>query len=292
MKIGISGSSGFIGTALKAAAKISGSPCTFVDTQFDVLASHEWVSYFQKNTGLECFLHLAGISHVPTCEENSKLAIETNTLAVSSMLDAIRRTKTKTHVIFFSSAQVYDIQKVGSQKINESSPLGPQNFYGWTKLWAEGIIEQTCSICDIPYTILRLFNHSHKTQSPQFFLPHLYSQILSKKSNEDLSPILVGNLNLDRDIGSLQDLCKVLLKVIEKRPQGTFNICSGYKKNLRVLAESLARKMDYPIQFETDLKKLRPGEAASIIGDCSKLIQATGWHPTTSSEAELIDQFL
>ena len=91
---------------------------------------------------------------------------------------------------------------------------------------------------------MRPFNHTHRSQSPAFFLPHLY-HVMSQASSSEVLPISVGNLDLERDIGSIDDLISAFVAIVENSAASelyqVFNICSGRVKNLRKLAEVLLR---------------------------------------------------
>jgi nucleoside-diphosphate-sugar epimerase len=225
--------------------------------------------------------HFAAISSPIHCLQNKDLAKKVNVEGAYSFAQAIAEKFPDSSFIFPSTGQVYAAGDI----LDESSHLNPVNFYAETKLEAEILLSKL----RLNLTILRLFNHTHKSQGSQFFLPSIHQQILkgSKK-------IVTGNLQIIRDVGAVRDLIKALNAVLNKNLQGgVYNLCSGIGKNLGTLANELARQMDQSVEWVLDPKLLRPGEPNSIIGNSDKFQSTFGWKPEESiNEVKLVESFL
>jgi GDP-4-dehydro-6-deoxy-D-mannose reductase len=254
----------------------------------------------------QVLIHFAGLSHVPTCEKNPELAYSVNALGTVLLLEAIRKSEMPLRFIFASTAQVYAKGEEGGDWVfTEESPISPQNLYARTKLLAESALSEATLSSSIQGEILRIFNHTHRTQSPDFFLPHLHQELLKSKELGGGRAIPVGNLDLARDLGCVQDFCRAIEAILAHQPKPgavpgvqakssipVWNIASGTAKNLRMLAEEMAKRIGCQPNFEVDSSRLRKGEPIRIVGSHDRLTRATGWVPHAKSEADLIESFL
>lgn len=290
----VTGAHGFIGQNLVKALNKAG-----MEPHGPELDLHDYGSIKRSLEGSpwDVVIHLAAISNIPKCEKDPELAYRANLNGTALLLEAIRETKLKPHFIFASTAQVYAAPSGAEVSegvvFDEARAIAPQNLYARTKWQAELLLQDFASRYELPITILRLFNHTHKTQGPDFFLPHLYHSILALKPGESIS---VGNLDLERDIGGIQDLLQALTLVTNAAPSPgkaeVFNVCSGRSKTLRELAEKLATKLGVKTTFQVDPSRVRAGEAKSICGSNLKLTAATGWAPKALTADDLIKSFL
>lgn len=298
-RILITGGLGFIGskltTGLVAKGYLVSSP------KFDLLSASS-VNEVVCSQNWDAVIHLAAMSHMMTCEKDPAAAYRVNLSGTALLLDAIQTHCPQSHFIFASSAQVYRAPRQGETNaiiFAEDHPISPQNIYARTKYAGELLIRDASERWGLKTTILRLFNHTHRSQSSEFFLPHLYSAMLAFADRGEGS-ILVGNLDLYRDLGSLDDLVRAFISVLEtaQTPRGEqtkmdlFNVCSGSPKNLRLLAGALAKRLNLNVRFELDPTRIRPGELKSVMGSHLKLSQATGWQPNCVTEEDLLTAFL
>lgn len=245
-------------------------------------------------------IHLAGLSHVPTCEQDPASAFRVNVAGTATLLEAMRRAAPEARLVFASSAQVHQAptpEEGATVVMDENRAIAPQNLYARTKWACELLIESASRRDRLHATVLRLFNHTHKSQSPQFLLPYLFKSILE---GMQLHPgqrirVPVGNLAVLRDIGSIQDLVAAFAATLDRTeiaPHEVFAVCSGVAKRLSTLAHELATRLGADVEFVTDPSRLRPGEPDVIQGSHERMTRATGWRPSGTSERALIDAFL
>ena len=295
-KILITGAHGFIGSKLLLLLQKEGHE---VDgPSLDVLRFESLETQLQSKA-YDTLIHLAAVSHVPTCNKDPSRAFQTNLAGTALLLEAARRYQPKVHFIFASTAQVYapaEGRELTSNTVfSEDRKISPQNTYAQTKWQAELLLKDKAEREKLKVTILRLFNHTHYTQSNEFFLPHVYSSLSQHTSKTEMT-LPVGNLELYRDLGSLSDLLDAFNKVIQKSDEldlyEVFNVCSGKPRHLGQLAESLARRLHVQVKFVTDPEKLRSGEPLSLCGSYQKLFDRTGWSPQANTEEEFLSEFL
>lgn len=299
-RILITGASGFIGARLGPFLRQLGHEV--LPAEFDLL-DFASVDATLSAGPWDAILHLAAISHVPTCEEDPALAFRVNLAGTALLLEAVRRRAPGAWLVFASTAQVYaaplasEIEK--GVIVDEGRRIDPQNTYARTKWAAELLIEDAARREGLQATILRLFNHTHKSQSPEFFLPHLYAAIVearkTKRAGQRIG-IPVGNLEVERDLGSLQDLVQAFaaLMALPRAPEAhhVFNICSGSAKRLSAVAQELARSLGADADFVIDPARVRPGEPVVIQGSHQRFSELTGWKPGCADEAALVNMFL
>ena len=295
MKILVTGHNGFIGSHLVPLLKKSGHEAsgkefdlTQVDSVAGVIGSGDW----------DVVIHLAGMSNVPQCEKEPELAARINTQGTEFLLGALAKTSFRGHFIFASSAQIYRAP-FGDEILNgvvfrEQREIQPQNTYARTKHLAEQTVQQYSKLGRWNSTILRLFNHTHKSHSAEFFLPYVYQQLLKAGPGGSVQ-IPVGNINVRRDIGALSDLLSAFLTLVNFRPTSvvqTFNVCSGVNRHLGELASSLARMVDVRAEFVVDPSRVRPHEPVSICGSYDLISKTTGWEPKQRSAELFLRAFI
>lgn len=281
----ISGQEGFLGKnlshSLVSEAKVTG----FKGDIKDIQAFTDFLKNLDK---VDYFFHFAGLSSVSECEKNKDEALKINVEAPAQMLEMLSLHHPNATFIFPSTAHVYAPNLNDSKLLSEVSPLRPLNFYAETKLLAEQKLESLSEKLGQRLIILRLFNHSHKSQSPNFFLPSIYQQLLKNKKE-----LRVGNLDLLRDIGAVQDLLRAFKSIILKENlplYSLYNISSGVGKNLNTLVKLLIRYQNLEVNILNDESLFRSNEPRSIIGDSQKFKQEFQWLPNLSLNEELVIQ--
>ena len=295
-KVLITGAAGFIGSRLLTSLAQKGHSPEASD--FDLLD----FAAMERTLGSkpwDSVIHLAAISHVPTCEKDPGLAYKNNVAGTGLLLEGLRKHAPQSRLYFASTAQVYaaphgsEIQQ--GVTFDEEREIAPQNLYARTKWWSELLISDAVKRDGLKATILRLFNHTHKSQSPDFFLPYLYQAI--QKAVKDLAQeIPIGNLEVSRDIGSIDDLLRAFQTLLDRKTPEmgleTFNICSGTAKRLSFIASELLKRLKTDIRFVTDASRVRAGEPELIVGSHRRLSEATGWIPHCLDTSSLLDHFL
>jgi nucleoside-diphosphate-sugar epimerase len=242
-------------------------------------------------------VHLAGLSHVPTCERDPDRAYRLNRDATIDLYQALRRHAPAAHFVFASTALVYrppsGAEAATDCVLTEDRAAAPAGVYAQSKWQAEQALRQL-PVDAGRLTIARLFNHTHKTQPAAFFLPHVYQGLRAARPGQT-AVLPVGNLEIRRDLGAVADLVSALGTLVTHRwPPGldVFNICSGVRRHLGQLAQALAARLGVHVCFQVDAERLRPGEPASVRGSLDRLTAATGWRPRCTDESIFLDAFL
>jgi len=296
----ITGASGFIGANLLRHLNAHGFEAHSFAAE---LFADEVIREELKRYSPDWVFHLAGISHVPTCESNPAEAERVNLNGTRNLLQHLSQLPISPRLIFFSTAQVYAAPSADEARsgvvFTEARNLVPQNTYARTKAAAEReVCEWVSQKLDRAAAVIRLFNHTHKTQSGNFFLPHLYETLMKERGKSPMIQVPVGNIDLERDVGSIQDLLAGMTQLLHSESvlrQGHvefLNFCSGKGKNLRALGNHLAQELGLELNFVTDPARVRAGEPISIVGSSEKFAKLTGWSPTCVTVNDLVKSFL
>ena len=154
----ITGSSGLVGTAVRASLECSGVSVTGLDIQ---AVGHEFGDVrnpltiqhaFESCTGI---IHLAAISRVIWDEKDPDNCWATNVHGLANVLGLAKPQKVKPWVIFASSREVYGQPTI--LPATENSPLNPVNIYGRAKVEGERLINEARTQ-GLRTTIVRLSN--------------------------------------------------------------------------------------------------------------------------------------
>jgi GDP-4-dehydro-6-deoxy-D-mannose reductase len=297
----ITGAAGFLGKHLSRRLKTSNNVNDNVEVielksnlmNFDEVEK-EIVS-LSKDGGFSACFHFAGISSVPECEANIHQAYAINSTGAVSLAEIIAKNNPGCHFIFPSSGQLYKALTNSSDVLTEESEIETKSTYARSKYLAEIGLSAVGRNLDISVTILRLFNHSHKSQDPRFFIPSIYQQILKAKE-ENKKEVVLGNIELVRDIGSLHDLLnafRVLFEIGPKNKVNTYNICSGTGKRLKDIAQEMINRFDQTVSIQVDKSLYRIGEAQNLIGSPDKFMRDYAWVPNGACGIQqLVDSFL
>ena len=162
MKIGISGSSGFIGRALLDHLKKQGHNVVVLtcgDSMRDEcgIEVRKFESYFQVQPSdvdsVECFIHLAGLAHKIKGITSHDFMVS-NTLITSHLTRVCIQSQVNSF-IYLSSIKALGNSTVRGDYFQEDSEPKPQDDYGLSKLRAEQALIRQCSVADMSYVIIR-----------------------------------------------------------------------------------------------------------------------------------------
>lgn len=291
-RIFVTGSEGFVGKKLTKFLAPKGFE---VFGYSQKLENHTALGGALNDFAPDVVIHLAGLSNLPYCEQHPDEAYQSNVAGTAILLEQLIKLNKKPHLIFASSAQVYNLQspKVSEKPVDEAFELGPNNVYGRTKLQAEWIIQGTALTFGMKAVAMRLFNHTHRDQDLGFFLPNMYAQI---RETADGGVVKVGNLNVSRDFSLVTDLLIAIEAIINNfhkmGPFEYFNACSGQARNLRELVVAMAHQVGKKVDFIEEAGRVRVGEPLVIVGSGEKLKQKIGFSQPKRSVEEYVQCFL
>jgi len=222
-------------------------------------------STFSGLTGEWDAAYLLSAHSVPGSPWNDEMVLENLGIA-GRFLQFIKTTSPGCRVIMASSALVYG---PADSKLTELHPRSPGGLYALSKAMMEDWAGYAARSMDIQ--IVRIFNQV----GPGMPKGLLASDAL-ERLREGSGVLSFNGSDSIRDYLDIRDGVDALMRVGEvKAPSGsTWNICSGEGLSVSELAGLLMEVLEIqkPIAFRQD-------EPDTLVGDPTKLQEATGWTP-------------
>ena len=227
-------------------------------------------------------INFAAESHVDRSIFDSKPFLESNIMGVYTLLDAIRKKKTKTRFVQISTDEVFGSLKTGYAK--EKDVFRPSNPYSASKASAELIAESYVKTYDVDVIVTRCTNNFGPRQFPEKLIPKTII-----RSEKNMKIPIYGNGKNKRDWLFVDDHCDAITKVLFKGKSGnSYNISSSNELTNIQLIEKILDMLNKPrdlIYFVED----RPGHDLRYGLDSSKIRKETAWKPKRRFDDDLWD---
>ena len=160
-KIGLTGSSGSLGKALKRFKKNS----LFSFFKGDITKKEDVSKWIKKNN-INSIIHLAAVVPIKKVNKNRLNAKKTNFIGTKNLVDVVIEQNKIEWFFFSSTSHVYNSS---NKKISENSKIRPISYYGKTKLQAEKYIIKKFKKFKIRYCIGRIFSTANRNQKKKLF---------------------------------------------------------------------------------------------------------------------------
>lgn len=266
MRIGITGSHGFIGQHLACfLSKRRDLKIRRFDRKKHDLSDISSLRPFVKD--LDVLYHLAGANRA----ENADL-IRINFLGTSNLVDATKRygNPDKIKIIFASSFQVYAPRKT-EEAVDEKVPADPQTLFGIAKRSAEDLLR----LSGINTAVARISNTYGPLCRP------FYNSVIStfcELVRRDKEIQVNGDGSQSRDFIFIEDVVHALEKLAEHSFRGTqtYNLCGGKLYTLKDIIQGLEEASGKKIRAVYN-KNAEP--RLYLRGDNRKIKRAIGWKP-------------
>lgn len=189
-------------------------------------------------------------------------------------------------IILPGSAAEYGFCSHGQEALKETSPLRPQNDYGWHKQ-QQIQLALDYGVRGHDVVVGRIFNILGANTPVHLAAGRFAQQIVAAEMGQGDVHIHTGDLSAQRDFLDIDDICAALWRLAEKGARGEiYNICSGRGIVMRdFLKAMLAASSLATLVIDEDRQHL-PGILNSV-GDNQKLKQATGWDSKVSLSASI-----
>jgi dTDP-4-dehydrorhamnose reductase len=223
----------------------------------------------------EVVIHAAAMTQVDDCELNQELCERINVQGTSHVI--INAEQFSRKLIYVSTDFVFDGEK---GDYAEEDDMGPVNWYGFTKMQAESIVET----CDMPWAIVRTCLVYGNV------LTGTRTNIISwvKESLQAGKPIKVVSDQV-RTPTYVKDLVNGIMLILKQNGEGTFHIAgkdvlTPYDMALKTAAYY---KLDSSLMTKVDASSFsQPGRRPLKTGfDISKAKTQLGYEPVSFDEA-------
>lgn len=272
VRIAVTGATGFLGKSLVLELKKEqGIDLKLFDRNKYSLFSLPSLDSFVE--GSDIVYHLAGIND-PSNTEIYKV----NVIGTINLLESIRKSCPNSRLIFASSFAVY---KTPSKRecIDEKYPTIPRNYYGFTKLLAEEVINFYYRTYKIKSTILRFSNIYGKG------MPSNKHSVISNLNFalNNKSIFKVANKGVQtRDFLYIDDAISALIKAKElDLDYGIYNVCSGREVSINKLISLFEKSSNKRVKVKYNYSNFNQGFWK---GNNKQFTKACHWGPETVIE--------
>jgi GDP-4-dehydro-6-deoxy-D-mannose reductase len=289
MKALVTGAGGFVGSHLVAHLDESGDDVVACDRGrrggFDV-TDRGGVHRVIAEHAPDVVYHLAALTHVGESWTDPVRFVRVNVEGTVNVLDACRAAGVA-RVVFVGSAEEYGLVREEDLPLREDVPLRPSTPYGASKVAASQFALQAYLGAGLETVRVRPFNHTGPGQSDRFLVPAL-ARRMAEAARTQSGTVRVGALDPVRDISDVRDVVRAYrLLALHGAPGEVYNVCSGRGVAVADVADLLLSMVDAPLRLVTDEELVRPTEVPRLVGDPTKLVDATGWRPAFTLEQTL-----
>ncbi|MFG6495371.1 UDP-glucose 4-epimerase GalE [Fictibacillus sp. UD] len=286
--------------ALNRIQQITGKEITFY--KVNLLDKKSLTEIFAENQ-IEAVIHFAGLKAVGESVEKPLYYYQNNisgTLVLSKVMKEFGVKK----MVFSSSATVYGT--ADSVPLNEDTPLGATNPYGWSKLMLEQIFKDLY-VSDNEWSIalLRYFNPvgAHESgligENPNG-IPNNLTPYITQVAVGKLDKLRVFGNDYDtkdgtgvRDYIHVVDLAKGHLKALDKvltnNLVDAYNLGTGEGYSVLDIIKTFEKVTELNIPYE--ITERRAGDIAVSYADPTKAKQELEWKAERSLEDMLRDSW-
>ena len=238
------------------------------------------ISDFDPDT----IIHLAAIHYIPECENSPLLAARTNilgTINIGSLCPADCR------LVFASSGAVYQPELV--PHCEKTSPIGPSDVYGFTKLHGEQYVRYFSEKRKLSAVNVRLFNVVGPGETNPHLVPEIIAQLKAGRT-----AIRLGNVKPRRDYIHVLDAARGFVDIALKTPMGVqqcieVNLGTGTAYSVQDVISKLQGITNAKVSIEMDPARVRSVDRPFLAANITKAQELFGWRPQRSLDDALSD---
>ena len=276
----ITGADGFVGAHLRALLGDSA-----IAAEVDVL-DRAAVCHAVRAARPRRVVHLAAESSVASSWQDPPATWLVNVIGTVNVLEVVREEQPGARVLFASTGEVYG--RTDQLPTPESAPPSPLSPYAATKAAAEIACRQSAR-GGLDVVIARAFNTEGPGRDERFALGSWAHQI-ARLEEAGGGVLAVGDLSAERDITDVRDVCGAYTLMLDEAVEaGTYNVASGRGVPMSDVVELFISLARCPVEVEQRDDRVRPVEIPRMVGDASRLREATGWQPEIPLEQTVAD---
>lgn len=232
-------------------------------------------------------VHLAAIANVQFASDNPELTRTVNVFGTKQLLDTVLAVSPNTKFLIISSADIYGHAGSGPLSELQLIDVHPTNPYSQSKYEMEQMIEANYNEHCIR---VRPFPHIGPGQKRGFVTADFASQIAAIEMGKQQPVIRVGNLTMQRDFTDVRDVVRAYRLLMEQGTLGeVYHVASGVARSIQGVLNALLEMSGVRITIQQDPVRMRTSDNPILVGDSTKLYEATSWTPVIPFEQSLHD---
>ncbi len=286
MRVLVTGTNGFLGTALTGALRKEGHDV--IGWQYGLVerpGEPTWVDIRDREQcvaameEVDVVVHLAAMTSEPKMMQDPGSGFDTNVVGTLNVLEATRAHGVE-RIVFLSSQTVYgnniDVPEDAREFISPRSPYAVSKYLG------EELVRCYGRAYGLHYCILRPSHVYGEGQAPEWLVPILVSRVRTQHT------VPHGN-DVTRDFIHVDDVVSGLLAVLSRQGSTTLNIGTGVETSITALIKlagditGTAVSLAADPELSRDDKMERWRERANI----RRITEEVGWKPAIQLEAGL-----
>lgn len=231
---------------------------------------------------LDAVIHLAAVASVGDSINDPGRAWEINAAGTARLADFVAAKAHGRQVIFLliSSGEVYGAT-ADSRPLTETHSVSPRSPYAASKMGAEIAALEAGRRTSLDVIVARPFGHTGARQAARYVVPAFAHRVqIAKKVGAPV--VTVGNLDPVREFMHVRDVVDAYANLLRSGKSGEiYNVASGQAVSLRDLFLQIADISGHAVIPEVDTSLVRALDVPYLVGDATKLTEATGWRATT-----------
>lgn len=287
MRALVTGAGGFVGHHLTEHLRACGDTVIACGTNVDVTNAGAALGAVESARP-DAVYHLAGLAHVGDSFDAPGRVFRVNAEGTLNVLRAAV-TVGVDRVLVVGSAEEYGVVSPDDLPITEAAPLQPATPYAASKVAAEFLALQTHLGDGLGTVVVRAFNHTGPGQSDRFVVPAIARRIVEAERT-GATTLALGSLEPVRDFTDVRDVVRAYRLLVERGEPGTvYNVCSGSGVSVQEIVDRMVAIAGGGLEVVTDPALVRPVDMPRLVGDPTRLREATGWSPEIALEQTLAD---
>ncbi|MEO4054282.1 NAD-dependent epimerase/dehydratase family protein [Solibacillus sp. CAU 1738] len=282
----ITGGYGFVGSVVARKLYEQGAEITIVDNcstgnkrtvpfphnAYEMNVEDALCETIFKQHKIDIIIHCAAQTSVTTSMKDPIQDSYSNVFGVIRMLMWAQKYNVE-HFVFTSSAAVYGDQL--ELPITEDRQLNPLSVYGMNKQIGEMYCERWQQFHNLPTLIYRFSNvYGPGANQTDAIIPRITEKIIN---NEVLT--IYGDGNQSRDFIYVDDIANAIIRGVESRLQGIYNISTNEHISLNELIQTV-RELGYTLTVNNEQAK--DSDIKHSLLSNEKIVKTTQWQPTVS----------
>lgn len=240
----------------------------------------------------DSIIHLAGQSSVHESYRNPGGTLLANVLGTQHLLFAAEKAQVR-RVLVVGSADEYGDIRPEDGPLREDRPLAPLSPYAVSRVAQGALCSEFARRKTVEIVRTRTFPHTGKRRGA-VFAESSFARQLAEIELERAAPVIqVGNLDAIRDFSDVREVIQAYLLLLERGKSGAvYNVCSGKGVAMREILAALVALSTVEVEIHVDPSRLRPSDLPVLVGDPSRLREATGFAPSGVLDRALADLLL